>query len=101
MSMPSDMTSDVSEAMESEPRFPGERLLGQFTREQRGWVAAAVITFVGVVYLGPALTRVNLKQRKLRDDAAKRAAEIRRRAREAGSQARKRVRRLGGGMIRR
>lgn len=102
MSMPSDATPDITEAMAAEPRFPGERLLTQFTPLQRGWAAAALITFVGVAYLGPALTRWTARKsraQRFKEDTADRTRQLRRHAAKEGSKARKKVRRLGGGTI--
>ena len=70
------------------------------TREQRGMAAAAVLTFVGVAFLGPALTRLTTpktRAQRLRDEAAYQAETLRRRARKGGARVRKKARRLGGG----
>lgn len=64
-----------------EPTVPGERLVTQFTPEQRGWLVVALVAFFGVVVIGPAITS---------------AAEA---SRKAGRQASKKIRRLGGGAI--
>ena len=62
-----------------EPTIPGERLVTQFTPEQRGWLVTALVAFLGVVIIGPAY------------------AEASRATRAAGKRAHKKIRRLGGG----
>jgi hypothetical protein len=64
-----------------EPVVAGERLLTQFSRDQRGMMAAALVAFLGVVYVGPAVTRA--------------AAATRR----ATKRTQARIRQLGGGTI--
>ena len=100
MSMPSNTT----EPKFPDAKFPGERLLTQFTPQQRGWAATALVTFVGVAYIGPMLTRLltpKSRAQKLRDEAAYRAEYLRRRAGKAGKTVRKKARRLRGGTVRR
>jgi hypothetical protein len=60
---------------------PGERFVTQFSREQRGIMAAALVAFVGVALVGPAITRAATGARRM-THATK-----------------ARVRRLGGGAI--
>ena len=70
------------------------------TREQRGIAAAAALTFFGVAYLGPALTRLTTpktRAQRLRDEAAFQAESFRRTARKSSARVRKQARRLGGG----
>ena len=72
------------------------------SREQRGIAVAAALTFFGVAYLGPALTRLTTprtRAQRLRDEAAFQAESFRRSARKASARARKQARRLGGGTI--
>ncbi len=62
--------------------FPGEQSAPvSFTREQRGWMVAALVAFVGVAILGPAVTAAVEGSRRL------------------GRRSRRRLRRLGGGTI--
>ncbi len=71
----------------------GERLVSQFTPEQRGWMVAAFIAFLGIAYVGPAYTRAAETSRTL----TKRALTRRTWTTRSG----KRLRRLGGGAIKR
>ena len=99
MSLPSDVTPDVSEAMAQDrpavSTAPRPRGL-----EQGGVIVAALVAFFGIAYLGPALTRLTRKP-TLQDRMARRVQEARRQAEQAGGKVRKRVRQLGGGTIRR
>ncbi len=100
------MTSDIDTiaTSSSRPLAAGARLIKNSTTEQRGWAFAALVTFLGVAFGGPALTRLMTPKtpaQKLTDEAAFRAEQLRRRAGKAGAKVRKRARRLGGGTIRR
>ena len=78
------------------------RRIGRPDAQQLGLLAAAVLTFFGVAYLGPALTRwttPKTRAQRLKDEAAFQAERMRRRARKGGARVRKRARRLGGGKI--
>lgn len=68
------------------------------TRDQVGFMAAALIAFLGIVYVGPAWTRFR-RQPTLKDRLARRARDMRHQAHKAGGKVRRRVRRLGGGPI--
>jgi hypothetical protein len=124
MSMPSDVTPDITEAMEAAPAPPikpvARRLMDEVTAEQFGLVAAAAVAFLGVAILGPALARIARpkplsrrledRARDLREQAvaaaerarragAKAGAQARQAGTDAGARARKQARRLGGGSI--
>ncbi len=99
MSMPSDVTSDISEAVETIAPKTGTST--RLTREQSGVAAAALVAFVGVAFLGPALSRALQRQRRLEERIARRARDMHHRARTAGRQAQKRIRRLGDQALRR
>ena len=96
MDLPSDVTADVSEAMERAD-LPGERIVRRYTPEQRGWAAAIIVAFLGIAFVGPAWARAVNPKRSLKDRVTRRGREIRGRARSAGKQARKKMRGLGGG----
>jgi hypothetical protein len=64
-----------------EPTIPGERLVTQFTPEQQGWFVVALVAFLGVVVVGPAITSAAVSSRA------------------AGKRATKKMRRLGGGAV--
>lgn len=100
MSLPSDVEPDITEASErmSRPRRPPQRR-EQLTIEQRGWLFAAFIAFLGVAYAGPALARYRARP-SLKQRLSQRLEAAKRRTRRAGIDARKRLRRLGGGSIR-
>lgn len=103
MSMPSDVTEDVTEAVErvARPRRPRARgnPLRKITVEQYGWAAATIIAFLGVAHLGPRLHRL-IRPETTIEKARRKAIEARREAERYGRKAGKRVRRLGGGAIR-
>ena len=121
MSMPSDVTEDITEAMALPPIKPiGKAVNEHLTSQQFGLVAAAAVAFLGVAILGPALIRIGKpkplsrrvedKARDVRErataagESARRAgAKAGERAREEAAKARKRARkqarRLGGGSI--
>lgn len=91
------MTSD-----DPGPIVRSARMLRNSTREQRGFAVAAALTFFGVAYLGPALTRwttPKTRAQRLRDEAAYQAEHFRRTARKQSAKVRKRARRLGGGTL--
>ena len=123
MSMPSDVTPDITDALESQPArvvAVGKRMRQQLTGEQLGLAAAAAIAFLGVAIIGPALARIGRPKplsRRLEDrarDVRQRVGEAGDRARQAGAEAnerayraatkahkraKKQVRRLGGGSV--
>ena len=80
----------------------GVSVLRGSTPEQRGIAVAAVLTFFGVAYLGPALTRLTTprtRAQRLRDEAVFQAETFRRGARRSSAKVRRQARRLGGGTI--
>ena len=103
--MPSDVTSDVAEALEQ--REPAQvasaqrSLLQNISTEQAGLLAAAIVTFFGVAVIGPKLLELRRPRANLGYKAQRSAREARLRAEAAGLRAQKRLRRLGGGTIRR
>ena len=99
MSMPSDMTSDISEAVDKIASKTGTG--ARLTREQSGVAAAALVAFVGIAFLGPALARALQRKQRLEERIARRAREMHARTRAAGRQAQKRVSRLGDQAFRR
>ena len=103
--LPSDVTSDVGEALEQRvfaPVVHNQRsLLHSITTEQAGLLAAAVVTFLGVAVIGPKLLELRQPRANLGYKAQRTAREARLRAEAAGLRAQKRLRRLGGGTIRR
>ena len=68
-------------AQNQHPTIPGERHATPLTPEQRGWLVAALVAFIGVVFIGPAITA---------------AAES---SRAAGKRVHRKMRRLGGGAV--
>ncbi len=108
MSMPSDVTSDVTEAMEREKGAPrtldaqaGQGVTVHFSPEQVGLAATAFIVFLGVSVFGPRLAALRgLGRPNLKAKARRAVEDARRQAEMTGLKARKRVRRLGGGTIR-
>ena len=96
MSLPSDVTEDVTEAMER-TQLPGRKIASRYTPEQRGWAAAIFIAFLGIAFVGPAWARTVNKKRSMKDRLKRRGRELGGRARDATKQARKKIRRLGGG----
>ena len=105
MSMPSDMTADITEAMEAMPETV-EAASKRFTTEQLGLIAAAAVAFLGIAFLGPALARIGKpkplsqraedKARDLRIQAEAAALRARRAGARAGKRIKKQTRRLGG-----
>lgn len=85
--MPSDVTADVSEAMEN-PRAIADKLSTQVTPENLGLVAAALVAFIGVAIIGPRLARLTHPKPKLKKKAAKAAEDAKARARSAAERAR-------------
>lgn len=77
----------------------GERLVTQFTRQQRGWAAAILVAFLGVTYGGPALTRMGQRRRRAQQRIADRARAVQAGVRHGRTELGRRVRRLGGGAI--
>ena len=79
---------------------PGERLLTQFSTEQRGWMGVALVAFLGVAIVGPAIAMAAVSGRKLKawagDKVRQAGLQTRRsvaQAREAGERAARRLRR--------
>ena len=106
MSMPSDVTADITEAMEQRTPPSLQRasrsLLQRVTAEQAGYAAAAVIAFLGVAVIGPKIAELRRPRREsLSGKMHRTASDARRRADAATTQAGKRLRQLGGGTIRR
>ena len=123
MSMPSDVTPDITAAVDAfavPPTTGASRAKEHLTAEQFGLAAAAAIAFLGVAILGPALARIGKpkplsrrvedKARDVRERAgaiaehakqsgAEAGARTRRAAAHAQKRARKQARRLGGGTI--
>ena len=102
---PSDVTSDVAETLEQHEPAPVAKarksLLQNFTSEQAGLLAAAAVTFLGVAVIGPKLLEMRRPRANLGYKAQRAAREARLRAEATGLRAQKRLRRLGGGTIRR
>ena len=113
MSMPSDVTSDVTEAVEDLEAGHADRashhlsrasrsLLRDVTPEQAGFAAAVFVAFLGVAVLGPRLVEWRKPRHvSLREKAERAARDARQRAGATGRKAQKKLRRLGGGAIRR
>ena len=103
--LPSDVTSDVSEALEQHepaPLVQAQRsLLHSITTQQAGFAAAAAVAFLGVAVIGPRLLELRQPRANLGYKAQRAAREARLRAEAAGLKAQKRLRRLGGGTIQR
>lgn len=97
MSMPSDTTPDVAEAMEQAAPETVRRT-SQLTPDQTGWAVAALVAFLGITYLGPALTRL-ARQPTRKARMERRWRDARRQARKTGNKVRGRVRQLGGGTL--
>ena len=102
MSMPSDVTPDIAEAVERMERpMRIARQTSQFTPEQRGFALAAFVAFLGIAFVGPAIGRVLRPDRSTAKKVTRGAKALRGRAINAGKRIEKRVRRLGGGSFRR
>ncbi len=109
MSMPSDVSPDSTEALASmEADAPsGRGRTGASMSQEIGLAATALVAFVGIAILGPAVTRL-LRPKplssRLRDKATVaryRVATATVEARKKGRLATKALRRLGGGTIQR
>lgn len=66
---------------QDQPTMPGARPGTPLTTEQRGWLVAALVAFLGVVFIGPAITAAAASSRA------------------AGRRAQRKMRRLGGGAV--
>ena len=104
MGMPSDVTSDVADAVARLPT-PAQHSDGSITLrlspEQVGLGATALIVFLGVSVIGPRIAALLRPKRPTLKAKAQRAAEdARLRSELAGHRVRRRVRQLGGGTIR-
>ena len=97
MSMPSDVTPDVMDAMEADRPRDATPTRNQLTPEQRGWAVAAFVAFLGVAFIGPAAARALNPKRSMKDRLTRQAHDARKHAAKAGARAQERVRRLGGG----
>ena len=108
MSMPSDVSPDITEAVDSiKAKVPPLRDTTGPTGGEVGLAAAALVAFAGIAVLGPAITRL-LRPKSLGARMADKAAVARYRVataaadtRKKGRRASKTLRRLGGGAIRR
>jgi hypothetical protein len=99
MSMPSDTTPDVADAIHEEARVL-RPVRESLSSEQRGLIAAALVAFFGIAYIGPAIARLRRGPSR-RDRAARALRDAKERAEDAARQGGRRMRRLGGGTIRR
>ncbi len=113
MSMPSDVTPDVTEAVEAiektaapKLRRANNSLFRKITPEQYGFAAATLVAFFGVAIFGPKVREMRKPRRqrladRARESARRAARETRERARDVRDEAGRRLRQLGGGTIRR
>ena len=106
MSMPSDVTIDVTEALERmEPALPPATAPRSAQRrlspEQVGMAVSALITFLGVAVIGPKLLELRRPRANLGYKAQRTARDARNRAAAASRKAQKSLRQLGGGTFRR
>ena len=113
MSMPSDVTPDVAEAVEAidervtrSARRANSSVFRKISPEQYGFAAAAVIAFLGVAVCGPKVREMRKPRRQRLIERARRTAqratkEAQRQARDVRDEAGRRLRQLGGGTIRR
>ena len=104
MSMPSDVTPDVTEAMGQRGPIPARRdppvVTIDLTPQQVGFAVAALVAFLGVAVVGPRIAAIRRPARsRVKDRAQRTVEEARRQAMEMGRQTGKRLRRLGGGPI--
>ena len=110
MSLPSDVNADVAEAVEAmETKAPrpmrrrgGTSPFRDVSPEQYGFIAAIVVAFVGVTFLGPKVREMRRSPPESVADRARRKARAARRqaadkASDLRDEAGKRLRRLGGG----
>jgi hypothetical protein len=67
----------VTDQASSHPR---DRIVLQLTEDQRGWIVAALIVFLGVAVLGPRYARASERARLMRREAAARMRHLRHRA---------------------
>ena len=113
MSMPSDVTPDVAEAVQAMAdkvpppvRRASKSLLRKMSPEQYGFAAAAIVAFLGVAICGPKLQEMRKPRRQRMIDRARRAArqatrDAQRQAQDVREAAARRLRQLGDGTIRR
>jgi hypothetical protein len=76
----------------------GARRASQLTSQQVGFAVAALVAFLGITYVGPALTR-HARMRAIDKRIARQVRETRRQARKVRGRIGRRLRRLGGGPV--
>ena len=89
MSLPSDVTPDIPPF--TRPPAKTNRLNAQ----QVGLAAAALVAFLGITYIGPAITRLTRKP-NLKERMQKRLQQTKRNTDQARQSANKRMREFGG-----
>ncbi len=93
MSMPSDVTADVADAMEATgtrhapAAAEGHGRSPRIPPEVAGFAAAALVTFLGIAVVGPRLLTLRRSTSARVDDLQRRAREAKRRADRAAAQA--------------
>lgn len=98
MSLPSDVNPDIPPTATPPRSHLLPRGRNHMTAQQQGWIVAALVAFLGVAYIGPAIARYRRKP-SLRQRMSRRLDDTKRQVRGAGVKVRRRVRRLGGGPI--